>query len=120
MGITLFDTSGGACDVDGEQAGPVEVEEGGEGVTQEGVDTGDEGPRDVDVAEPLAHDAPGLDSTRALSLVRRGRDLVKVPMRSLLSSSTTRWLTYSDPLSACKASTVKGRAVMRASRRGRR
>ena len=36
----------------------MEVEEGGEGVPQEGVDTGGEGPRDVGVAEPLAHDAP--------------------------------------------------------------
>ena len=28
MGIALFDTAGGACAVDGEQARPVEVEEG--------------------------------------------------------------------------------------------
>ena len=63
---------------------------------------------------------PFLDSTRALSLVWRGRDLVKVPMWSLFRSSETRWLMYSDPLSAWKASTVKGKAVMRASRRGMR
>ena len=63
MGIALFDTAGGACDVDGEQARPVEVEERGEGVAQEGIDPGGEGGRDVDVAEPLSHDAsvPGLD-----------------------------------------------------------
>lgn len=58
LGIALFDAAGGACDVDGEQAGPVEVEVGGEGVAEEGVDEVCEGSREEDVAEPLSHDAP--------------------------------------------------------------
>ena len=54
------DSSGGADDFGGEEAGPVEVEERAEVVVEEGVDPGDEGVGDVDVAEPLADDAAVL------------------------------------------------------------
>ncbi len=61
---------------------------------------------------------PFLDSTRALSLERRGLDLVKSVTWSLLSIRATWWLMYSDPLSAWKPKTVKGNSEVRALRTG--
>ena len=40
LGVGLLDPAAGADDVGGKEAGPVEVEEGGEGVTKEVVDLG--------------------------------------------------------------------------------
>ncbi len=59
----------GDGDLGGEEAGPVEIEEGAEVIAEEGVDLRDE---------------PFLDSTSALSFEWRGRDLVKVGMWSSL------------------------------------
>ena len=61
--VAASDAAGGADDLGGEEAGPVEVEEGAEVVVEEGVDAGDEGVGDVDVAEPFPDDAAvlGLD-----------------------------------------------------------
>ena len=61
---------------------------------------------------------PFLVSTRALSWDRRGRDLVNSRTWSLVSSLATRWLMYSEPLSAWKPVTWKGKAVMRVSELG--
>ena len=58
--VAAFDVAGGAGDLGGEEAGPVEVEVGAEVVVEEGVDLGDEGVADVDVAEPFADDAAVL------------------------------------------------------------
>ena len=44
-----------------------------------------------------------LPSTSALSLECRARDLVNRPTRSFPSSSATRWLMYSPPLSRVEA-----------------
>ena len=61
--VAPLDSVGGAGDFGGEEAGPVEVEEGAEVVVEEGVDPGDEGVGDVDAAEPFADYAAvlGLD-----------------------------------------------------------
>ena len=60
---------------------------------------------------------PFLLSTSALSLERRGRDRVN-SMRSFSSSAATRWLTYSEPLSAWKPLTAKGKSPRRPSSTG--
>ena len=52
---------------------------------------------------------PFLPSTRALSLLCRARDLVKVPTCSFVNSAATRWLMYSEPLSAWKPLILKGK-----------
>ena len=49
--VGLPDAAAGAGDLGGEEAGPVEVEEGAEAVAEEGVELGDEIVGDVDVAE---------------------------------------------------------------------
>ena len=116
LSVGLPDAAAGAGDVGGEETGPVEVEEGAEAVAEEGVELGDEIVGDVDVAERAfgwRTMEPFLDSTSALSFDRRGRDLVKVGMWSRLSRSATSRLMYSEPLSAWKALTVKGKAEMR-------
>ena len=59
-----------------------------------------------------------LLSARALSLVCRARDLVNVPTCSFFNSAATLWLTYSEPLSAWKPLTSKGKASIRASSTG--
>ena len=61
--VGLPDAAAGAGDLGGEEAGPVEVEEGAEAALEEDVDPGDEGVGDVDVAEPPADDRAvlGLD-----------------------------------------------------------
>ena len=80
LAVGLRDATAGAGDLGGEEAGPVEVEEGTEVVAEEAVDLGDE--RVGDVAERAfgwRTMLPFLESTSALSLECRGRDLVKVP-----------------------------------------
>lgn len=64
----------GAGDLGGEEAGPVEVEEGTEGVVEEGVDLGDEGVGDVNMSEPPAHDAAvfGLDQRVVVAVAGPG------------------------------------------------
>ena len=54
LGVALFHASGLGDLLDGEQAGPVEVEQGGEFLAQEGVDEVREGVGHEDVAEPPA------------------------------------------------------------------
>ena len=63
LAVGLPDAAAGAGDLGGEEAGPVEVEEGAEAVAEEVVDLGDEIVGDVDVAEPRADDGAvlGLD-----------------------------------------------------------
>ena len=54
LAVAPPDLAVGAGVLGGEEAGPVEVEEGAELVAEEAVDPGDEGVGDVDVAEPLS------------------------------------------------------------------
>ena len=77
--VGLCDAAAVARHLGGEEAGPVEVEEGAEAVAEEGVEAGDELVGDMDVAEPPTDDAAvlGLDE-RVVVQKRRGRDLVKV------------------------------------------
>ena len=96
------------------------VEEGGERVAQKGVDPGARRSGIWVRPSHLRTTFPFLDSTSALSLERRGLDLVNWPTWSLLSRRATRWLMYSDPLSAWKPKTRKGNAVTRASSTGTR
>ena len=58
--VGLPDAAAGAGDLGGEEAGPVEVEEGAEAALEKDVDPGDEGVGDMDVAEPPADNAAGL------------------------------------------------------------
>ena len=60
LGVALADAAVGPGDLGGEEAGPVEVEEGGERVAQEGVEERSEVAGDVGVAEPLADHAAVL------------------------------------------------------------
>ena len=79
--VAPLDAAVGAGDLGGEEAGPVEVEEGAEAALEEVVDLGDEGVGDVDVAEPLAHDAAvlGLDEGVVVAVagpgLREGADV---------------------------------------------
>ena len=61
---------------------------------------------------------PFLLSTRALSLLRRGRDLVNSSMWRACSRATILWLMNSEPLSVWNPRTLKGNARSRASRTG--
>ena len=63
---------------------------------------------------------PFFDSTSALSLQWRGRDLVNCSMRSFSSRRATWWLMYSEPLSACKPRISNGKASSRPSSTGSR
>jgi seryl-tRNA synthetase len=63
--------------------------------------------------------APFLVSASALSLMRRGRDLVN-SARNLPSRSVTRPLMYSEPLSACKPRIAKGNEASSCSSTGKR
>ena len=98
--VAPLDAAVGAGDLGGEEAGPVEVEEGAEAALEEVVDLGDEGVGTWTWPSHRRTMLPFLDSTRALSFERRGRDFVKVSMWSLLRRSATSRLTYSEPLSA--------------------
>ena len=59
---------------------------------------------------------PFLLSTRALSLLRRGRDLVNSSMWRACSRAAILWLMNSEPLSVWNPRTLKGNARSRASR----
>ena len=61
---------------------------------------------------------PFLLSTRALSLLRRGRDLVNSSMWRACSRAAILWLMNSEPLSVWNPRTLKGNARSRASRTG--
>ena len=63
---------------------------------------------------------PFLLSTRALSLLRRGRDLVNSSMWRACSRAAILWLMNSEPLSVWNPRTLKGNARSRASRTGAR
>ena len=82
-----------------EEAGAVEVDVGVQVLLIEVVDARREALREMGVAEQLLITAPFLLSARAVSLDCRERDLVN-SMRSISSSSATRLLMYSEPLSA--------------------
>ena len=103
--------------LDGEVAGAMGVEERRQHVAQEGVDEGGVTAREMGMAE-VAADQAFLLSTKALSLERRGRDLVSSSTCSLRSTRATRWLMCCEPLSAWSPLTSKGNASISASSAG--
>ncbi len=79
--VGLADAAAGAGDLGGEEAGPVEVEEGAEAVAEEGVELGDEIVGDADVAEPRVREAEpeSLEVGHVLRRHAQGVRLVPFP-----------------------------------------